>query len=289
MKDNIYHIIRKYIVITLGSIAYAAGVALFLGPNSLASGGVSGIAIIINQIIETIPTGTWLVIFNIPILAAGVWKIGFKILIPTIYSIGVSSLAMNIFQAYIPPVTMNPLLACATGGVLVAGGIGFVFRGGATTGGTDIIVKLIRLRYPHISTGAVFLFTDGAICLISGFVSGDFDKALYAGIALFIQMYVLNMVLYGSDEARIIYIISDKDAVIADRLLKELDLGATYLKGSGAYTGKDKKVLMCVVKMRTLPQAKEIVSIEDSDAFMIVTKATSVFGEGFKSHSEEEL
>lgn len=283
------NVVKNYIQVFIGSLFFAAGVALFLAPNSLASGGVSGIAIIIAHYIDVIPVGTWVIIFNIPIMIAGVWKLGFKILVPTIYALAVSTIFMNIFEAYVPPVTLNPLLACAAGGVLASAGIGFVFRGGATTGGTDIIVKLLRLKFPHVSTGTIFLFADGAICLISGLVFRDIDKALYAGIALFIQMYVLNMVLYGSDEARMVYIISEKDDIIAERLLKELDVGATYLYGNGVYTGKDKKVLMCAMKMRILPQAREIVRFTDSDAFMIVTKATSVFGEGFKSHTEEDL
>ena len=117
----------------------------------------------------------------------------------------------------------------------------------------------------------------------------DFENALYAAIALFVQMFVLNMVLYGSDEARMVYIISDRDEIIAKRLLEEIDAGATYLYGNGAYTGKDRKVLMCALKMRAVPQAREIIRQEDSDAFVIVTKATNVFGEGFKSHVEEDL
>ena len=154
---------------------------------------------------------------------------------------------------------------------------------------TDIIVKLLRLKFRHISTGAIFLFTDGMVCLASGFVFKDFDNALYAAIAVFIQMFVLNMVLYGSDEARMVYIISDRDEIIAKRLLEEIDAGATYLYGNGAYTGKDRKVLMCALKMRAVPQAREIIRQEDSDAFVIVTKATNVFGEGFKSHVEDDL
>ena len=102
-------------------------------------------------------------------------------------------------------------------------------------------------------------------------------------------MFVLNMVLYGSDEARMVYIISDRDEIIAKRLLEEIDAGATYLYGNGAYTGKDRKVLMCALKMRAVPQAREIIRQEDSDAFVIVTKATNVFGEGFKSHVEDDL
>ena len=280
---------KNYILTTVGCILYAAGVSLFLDPNELASGGVSGIAIIIGSIIDIIPTGAWVVILNVPIMIAGVWKLGAKILLPTFYALAVSSGAMMFFEYFVPPITYNPLLACVGGAVLASAGIGLVFRGGATTAGTDIIVKLLKLKFKHFSTGAIFLFTDGLVCLASGIVFGDIDKALYAGIAVFIQMNVLNMVLYGSDEARMVYIISERDEIIAKRLLEEIDAGATYLYGNGAYTGTDRKVLMCALRMRMLPQAREIVRQEDSNAFMIVTKATNVFGEGFKSHIEEDL
>ena len=281
--------VKNYCLITLGSVLYAAGVALFLDPNDLASGGVSGIAIIVNSVLDFIPTGMWVVIFNVPIMIAGVWKLGAKILLPTFFSLAVSSGAMTLFELLCPSLTENPILACVGGAVLVASGIGLVFRGGATTAGTDIIVKHLRLKFRHISTGAIFLFTDGLICLSSGLVFKNFDNALYAAIAVFIQMFVLNMVLYGSDEARMVYIISERDEIIAARLLKEIDAGATYLYGNGVYTGKDRKVLMCALKMRSVPQAREIIRQEDSDAFVIVTKATNVFGEGFKSHVEDDL
>lgn len=289
MKKAALRVLKDYALIAVGSILYAAGVALFLDPNDLASGGVSGIAIIVGEFADFITTGTWVVIINIPIMIAGVWKLGAKILLPTFFSLFVSSLAMNGFEYFVEPITDNPLLACVGGAVMVAAGIGLVFRGGATTAGTDIIVKLLRLKFKHISTGAIFLFTDGLVCLASGIVFGEADKALYAGIAVFIQMVVLNIVLYGSDEARMVYIISEHDDVIAQRLLKEVDAGATFLYGNGAYTGKDRKVLMCALRMRSVPQARDIVRQEDSDAFMIVTKATSVFGEGFKSHVEDDL
>ncbi len=282
-------ILKNYIQIIFGSLLFAAGVGLFLDPNSLAPGGVSGISIIISHFYNAIPVGTWVILINIPILAIGVWKLGFKILVPTLVALAISTTAMNIFTQYIPPLTLNPLLACAAGGVLSAAGVGFVFRGGATTGGTDIIVKLLRLKFKHIPTGTIFLFADGLVCLISGIVFKDIDKALYAGISLCISMYVLNVVLYGSDEARMVYIISEKDNVIAERLLADLDVGATYLYGCGAYTNNEKKVLMCAMKMQILPQARSLVREIDTNAFMIVTKATSVFGEGFKSHTEDDL
>jgi len=281
--------LRNYIQIIIGALMFAAGISLFLAPNSLAAGGISGVAIIIVNYIKLIPVGTWVIIFNVPIMIAGVWKLGFKILIPTIVTLAISTTAMNLFESYVNPITDDPFLAAISGGVLVATGIGLLFRGGATSGGTDIIVKLLRLKFPHISTGTTFLIADGAICLASGLVFGNIENALYAGISLFVQMFVLNMVLYGSDQARIVYIISEKDSVIAKRLLEEIDAGATYLYGCGAYTNKDKKVLMCTLRMRMLPQARDIVREEDTNAFMIVTKATGVFGEGFKSHTEEDL
>ena len=286
---KISNTLKNYSLITVGCFLYAAGVSLFLEPSHLASGGVSGIAIILNNVIDFIPVGMWVIIFNVPIMIAGVWKLGAKILLPTFYALAVSSGMMTLLEISCPPLTQNPMLACIGGAVLVAAGVGLVFRGGATTAGTDIIVKLLRLKFRHISTGAIFLFTDGLVCLASGIVFKDLDNALYAAIAVFVQMFVLNMVLYGSDEARMVYIISERDEIIAKRLLEEIDAGATYLNGNGAYTGKDRKVLMCALRMRAVPQAREIIRQEDSDAFVIVTKATNVFGEGFKSHVEDDL
>ena len=289
LKNKIPVSVRNYIQVFLGCVVFAAGIGLFLAPNNLAPGGCSGIAIIISHFIDIMPVGTWVIVINVPIILLGLWKLGFKFLIPTLIAIPLSSVAINLFSQYIGQVTKNDLLACVAGGVLVATGIGLVFRGGATTGGTDIIVKVLRTKFKHMSTGSAFLFVDGAICVTSGIVFQNVEKALFAGIALCVQMFVLNTVLYGSDEARMVYIISKNDDIIAERLLHDLDVGATYLYAKGAYTDKDKKVLMCVMRMRTLPQARALVRKIDEDAFMIVTKATSVFGEGFKSHSEEDL
>ena len=289
MNKNLARILKNYTEITIGALLYAAGVALFLDPNELASGGVSGISIIINSFFSAIPTGTWVVILNVPIIILGVWKLGARILVPTFYALFVSSGAMTLFELYVPPITQNTLLACVIGGAVASAGVGLVFRGGATTAGVDIVVKLLRLKFPHLSTGTIFLFVDGLVCIGSGLAFGDMDKALYAGIAVFIQMNVLNTVLYGSDEARMVYIISDREEEIAARLLQEVDAGATFLSGNGAYTGKNRRVLMCALRMRAVPQVREIIKQVDSEAFVIVTKATNVFGEGFKSHAEEDL
>ncbi len=287
-KKSFAENLKDFILITAGSLIFAAGISMFLDPNNLAPGGVSGIAIIINHFVP-LNAGTIIIIINVPIMILGVVKFGFRFLWTTIYAVALSSGAMEILDRTVGSLTSNLLLAAVAGGALQAIGIGLVFRGGATTGGTDIIVRIMRQRYRYIRTGTLFLIVDSMIIAASGIVFKDLDIALYAALALTVYMMVFNSVLYGGDGARLVYVISSAKEKIADRIMKELDAGATLLKGKGAYTGQDKEVLMVVLRMRSLPEARDIVREEDKNAFMIVTKATSVFGEGFKSHDEEDL
>lgn len=278
-----------YILITAGSLIFAVGVSLFLDPNDLAPGGVSGIAIIISHFWQPVNVGVIIVLLNIPIMIVGVIKFGFRFLFSSIYAVAVSSAAMEILSRTVGAVTDDRLLAAVAGGALQAIGIGMVFRAGATTGGTDIIVRLLRLKFRYLKTGTLFLVIDGVIIVVSGIVFKNLNVALYAALSLTVYMAVFNAVLYGGDGARLVYIISSSKEKIAERIMNELDAGATVLEGKGAYTGQKKEVLMVVLRMRSLPEARDIVREEDKKAFMIVSRATSVFGEGFKSHDEEDL
>lgn len=276
-----------YIVITAASFIYAASVSLFLDPNSLAPGGVTGISIIFNRI-TGLETGTWMLIINIPILAVGTWKFGWRFILSTMYCTAVTSLFTNWLTPY-GPVTVDPLLAALTGGALIAVALGLVFKTGATTGGTDIIIKLLRLRFPHLKTGYLFLITDALIVTGSAFVFKNIDVALYAGLVVLVNSLLLDLVLYGRDGAKMFYIISDCPERIAGRILEELDIGATYISGRGAYSGQEKRVILCVVKKQLSHKAEEIVRQEDPDAFLIVTSATEIFGEGYKSIFSEKI
>ncbi len=282
-------LIWDILILSLGSIIFAVGVACFLDPNSIASGGVSGIAIIITKFIDFIPTGTVIALINVPILLVGTIKFGFKFLGSTMYAVLLSSLAVNVFGEYVGPLTNDLLLASVGGSVLVGAGVGLVFRTGATTGGTDVIVKLLRLKFRHLPTGIVFGFVDGCVCLTSGIVFKNIELTIYAAISLMIASITMNKVLYGSDGARMIYIISPENKEIAKRLMDEVDVGATYMHGNGAYTGKNFDVLMVVLRAKQLPRARDVVKQIDDGAFMIVTNATSVFGQGFKEHGSEEV
>jgi uncharacterized membrane-anchored protein YitT (DUF2179 family) len=282
-------LIGDLITLTLGSVIFATGVACFLDPNSIAPGGISGVAIIITKFIDVIPTGTLIALINVPILLVGTIKFGFRFLASTMYAVLLSSVAVDTIGWLVGPLTDNLLLAAVGGAVLVGTGVGLVFRTGATTDGTDVIVKLLRTKFRHLPTGLVFGFVDGCVCLASGIVFKNIEVMIYAGIALMLQSMIMNKVLYGGDSARMIYVISDKNSDIAERLMKEVDVGATFVHGNGAYTGKDFEVLMVVMRAKLLPQARDVVKQVDDKAFMIVTNATSVFGEGFKRYDAEEV
>lgn len=288
MKHPILRNLKRFIMMTLGAIIYAFAISTIADPNSMAPGGVAGLSIILNRVIP-VQTGTLIWCFNIPILLLGLWKFGGKLILSTVYCTALLSFMTNVFDGRVPPLTNDILLAAIAGGVLMAIGIGLVFKAGSTTGGTDIIVKVLRLRFPHLKTSVLFLTLDAAVVGCSAFVFHNVDAALYAAIMVFVSSTVLDIVLYGKDSAKFIYIISDKSELIAKRLLDELNIGVTYVKGVGAYSGKDKNVIMCVVKKHIAPKTEDVVKEEDPMAFMIVTSATEIYGEGYKNLFSEKI
>ena len=279
--------VKKYVIITAAAFVYAAGVSLFTDPNNMAPGGVTGIAIILSRILP-VNTGTLIMLINIPILIFAVWKFGVGLTLSTIYATALISVFTNALAAY-GAATDDILLAALVGGTLTAVSIGVIFRAGATTGGMDIIVKALRLHFPHLKTGKIFFIADALVVTLSGIVFRDLNAALYAAISAICTSVVMDIVLYGRDEAKLLYIISSRAEEIAGRLLSDLDIGVTYIKGQGAYSGDNKRVIMCVVKKPVSPKAEEIVKQEDPDAFMIITSATEVFGEGYKSYFSERM
>lgn len=279
--------VKKYVIITVAAFLYAVGVSLFTDPNNMAPGGVTGIAIILSRVIS-VNTGTLIMLINIPILIFAVWKFGIALTVSTIYAIALISSFTNVLAPY-GAATDDILLAALVGGTLTAVSIGVIFRQGATTGGMDIIVKALRLHFPHLKTGKIFFAADALVVTLSGIVFRDLNAALYAAISAICTSAVMDIVLYGRDEARLLYIISARAETIAGRLLSDLDIGVTYIKGQGAYSGDNKRVIMCVVKKPVSPRAEEIVKQEDPDSFMIITSATEVFGEGYKSYFSERM
>ncbi len=285
-KGNIY-LLKKFAVITLASFVYGAAISLLIDPNNLAPGGISGLSVVLNRVIP-LETGTIYFLVNIPIMLLGMWKFGYKFILSTSWAILMISLSTNCFKT-IGALTSQPILASIFGGVLSAAGIGYVMRAGATTGGTDIIVKCLKLKKPHLKTGSIFLGMDIMIILTGGIVFRNVDSVLYSLISVAVTSVVLDMILYGRDEAKMIFVISNASDAITARMLKELDTGVTHLSGTGAYKKEDKQVILCVVKKQSAYRVEEIVKQEDSNAFMIITNATEIYGEGYKSYFGERL
>lgn len=277
----------RLVMALAGALIYAVGLGFFLEPNRLSAGGVAGIALLISQAVP-IGTGILILLLNIPILLLGMWKFGVRFMSMTVGVLLISSPLIDLFASW-GALTEQPLLAAMAGGALMGSGMGVLYRAGASSGGLDVLTKLLHLRFPYVKTGMIYLLLDAAIIAVTAVVFRDIDLALYAAIGILVSTYLMNIVLYGSDEARMVYIICDKPEELAEQLMKKQDRGVTLLQGYGAYSGKEKRVLLCVMRPKDLPYTRELVASCDPNAFMIVAGASAVFGEGFKAYSAEDL
>lgn len=278
--------------ITMASLLYAVGVGVFLNPNNLAPGGVSGIAIILKKIFPVLPgVGMLILIINIPIMIVGWKKFGPRFIISTSYALVISSLFIDIIPKMIDvdSVSDNPMLSSIIGGAAFGLAMGLLFRMETTTGGMDIIVKIVRGKYPHLKTGQIYLLFDIVILIASAFAFSNVEVALYAAIAIYVSTLVMDKAIYIGDEATLIYIISKKRKQIADYMMKELDVGVTFIKSKGAYSNTDGEIIMCVMRKQRLAKVRTALKETDPEAFMIVTSANEVFGEGFKSHFKADI
>ncbi len=272
--------IRNCALISVASVIYAIAISMFLNPNDIAPGGITGVAILINRFTK-IPVGTLNLILNIPIVLLGLWKFGFRFIISTLYALGLIAVLTNKFASY-GAITNDLLIASVLGGCLVAIALAMIFKAGATSGGTDIIIKILRLKWKHIKTNVFFLIMDSMVILASWIVFRDMTVAFYGGVAVVISSKVMDYWLYGSDEAKLIYIISTQPEKIKQRIMEELEITATVIQAKGAYSGDEREVLMTVMRKQMAPRAEEIVKEEDKHAFMIVSSASEIFGEGYK-------
>lgn len=279
--------IKKLFIIMIGSFLYSSGISLFLDPNEIAPGGVVGISVILSHTIGLL-TGTWYLILNIPIILIGWWRFGKKFILSSLFAIAMNSLFTNLLQTF-PVVTTNLFLASVAGSILVGTGLGLILRVGATTGGMDIIIRLIREKYPAIKTSTLFIIMDMMVVIMSGFVFKDFNIAMYAMITVVLNGKMMDYILYGSDEAKLIYIISNAKDAVVKRIIKDMNISSTILSGTGAYSRERKNVIICVVKKRYAFMLQDIVKEEDEDAFMIITNANEIYGEGYKSLKKERL
>lgn len=275
---------KIFLKIVLGCVLYALGISVFLQPNLIAPGGFSGIAVILNHITQ-IKTGTIMLILNIPVAVIGYKKLGKEFMGKTIFCVILSSIFMNIFTIFID-FEVEPLIASIYGGILIGAGIGLCFSVDSSTGGTDIITRIIRNYKPHLSLGQIMILLDIIVIILGVFVFKDINVALYAIITIYISSKLIDSVIEGPDLAKLIYIISNYNEEISLQINEKLKRGSTILYGKGAYTKTTKQVLICAVKRQQIPKIKEIASAIDRECFVIVTDVREVLGYGFKTNKE---
>lgn len=279
--------IKCYVTLTVAALIYAVAVSLFLDPNNIAPGGVTGIAILVSRFVP-VTTGTMNLLINIPIVLLGLWKFGWRFICSTMYALAAITVFINILAGY-GAVTEDLLIAAVIGGALIGSALALVFKVGATTGGADIIVKVLRTKWKHIKTNILFLTFDSMVIIASWIVFHDLTVAFYAGIAVVTTSAVMDRILYGSDEARLTYIISANPEQMKQRILDELEITATIITAKGAYSNAPKELLMVATRKQMYPKLEEIVKDEDTSAFMIVASANEIYGEGYKDITKEKI
>lgn len=288
MKKRIWKEILWAGTTAIGSALFALGFAMFLIPNDINTGGISGLAMILRELLGFGSIGTLTLLMNIPLFLIGGLKIGKRFFAGSLIGMVVSSVLMDLF-ALIPFATPEPLIGGLYGGVLCGAGLGLVFMAGASTGGSDILVRLLKKRYRNLPIGSISMMFDALVVLLTGLVFRDISKALYSGVVVFVCGQVIDAVVYRFDYSRVALIISKEHEKIAKAISDQLDRGATYLHGAGSYTHQNIEVVLVVVRKGQLAELKELVMDIDENAFVIVQEAHQVLGDGFAHYSPDSL
>lgn len=278
--SKISSILKALFFTLIGSLLYSVALSLFFDPNHIAPGGLSGVAILIHTFLP-VPTGTILFLLNVPLFFLAWRSLGKHFLVFTLVAVIFTSNFTNVFSAF-APITSDRLLASIIGGLIIAVAVAMLFHVGACTGGIDIVVKLVQKKKPHMKSGQIFLYFDLLIVLCSILVFGNVESGLYSAISVYVSSKLLDYILYGPEDAKLVYIISERNEQICDYLLHELDVGATFLTGKGAYAKHDFSILLCAMKKSSLHIAIRDIKQLDEHSFMIVSSANEIWGRGYR-------
>ena len=274
--------------IITGCALFGAGFAMFLEPNDLNAGGISGLAMMLVHLLGFGSVGIFTMLMNLPLFIVGGIKVGRKFFVGSLAGMAASSVLLDAFSLLPHPDT-EPLLAALYGGLLCGIGLGIVFSVGASTGGSDIIVRLLKLKYENVPIGTINIIFDATVVILTGLVFWDVSKALYSGVTIFVSGQVIDAVVYRFDYSKVAMIISSEHERIAREIGLKLDRGATYLNGEGSYSGNEMKVVLTVVKKQQVAELKRLVMEIDANAFVVVQEAHQVLGEGFSRYSNDSL
>lgn len=278
-----------WIVATIfGSAVFALGFSLFLQPNDMNAGGISGLAMVFVEVTGLGSVGLLSILINLPLFLLGGLKIGRRFFVGSLLGMLLSSVLIDAFS-FISMPAVEPLIGVLYGGVLCGFGLGVVFVCGTSTGGSDILVRLLKLKYRNVPIGQISLCFDAIVVALTGLVFQDITKALYTGVTVFVTSKVIDAVVYRFDYSKVALIISHEYQAIAEAIGTRLDRGATYLHGEGTYSHRETKVVLAAVKKQQLAELKELVMQIDPNAFVIVQEAHQVLGDGFSRYHKHSL
>ena len=280
--------LKRYGLITVACALYALGFNWFFVPNHFTVGGFTGVAQIINHFLPMLPVGTIALVLNIPLFILGWQKIGRDLLISSLYATAVSSLMIDVLSSIHTFSPMDPSLACIYGGIVTGIGCGLLLHESATTGGTEMAARLLKLKFQGLSIGSLCLGLDVAVTIGYALCFRDMTRAMYGVVALYILSLLIDRVVYGPNASKVAYIISEQYEAITQKLL-QLDRGVTLLDGKGAWSGQEKRIILCAFGRRHFIPIKKLVQSIDPDAFVIVCDAHEVLGEGFGQYDPTGL
>lgn len=283
-RDNVVFTLK----IAVGCALFALGFDMFLEPNGLNAGGISGLAMVFVHVTKLGSIGLITILINLPLFAISGFKIGKKFVFGSLIGMLASSLLLDA-MALIPSPDTEPLVGALYGGVLCGVGLGLVFSVGASTGGSDIVVRLLKMKWRNTPIGSISMGFDLIVAVLTGLIFQDISRTLYSGIAIFVTGVVLDAVVYRFDYSKVVIIVSKHNKEIADGISRKLDRGVTYLDGEGYYSGNQTKVILSVVKRQQLAELKQLVVDIDSEAFIIVQEAHQVLGDGFSRYTKDSL
>ena len=285
---NLWHKFGWIVATVVGSAIFALGFSMFLEPNDMSAGGISGLALVFVELTGIGTVGTISILINLPLFVLGGLKIGKRFFAGSMLGMLLSSVMIDGFSIFAIR-DLDPLLAVLYGGVICGLGLGVVFMSGTSTGGSDILVRLLKLRYRNVPIGQISMTFDAVVVLLTGLVFRDVSKALYTGVTVYLCGKVIDGVVYNFDYSKVALIISDAHEEIALQIGLQLDRGATYLLAEGSYSHNPKKVVLAAVKKQQLAELKELVVNIDPNAFIIVQEAHQVLGDGFSRYTKDSL
>ena len=286
MDRKVLKKLLNYLMILVGGFIYAVGFQFFMYPNAIVSGGITGIAMILNTF-TGFPVGMMVIVLNIPLFVISWRHFGLDFMLGSLAGVAISSVFVDLLATTGIVLTNEPMLGAIIGGVIKGAGLGAIYYVGATTGGIDIVAKMMRQRYSQINFGTMILIMDSLIIIIYAAVLGNYESAMYSVIAMFVVSKVIDLVLYGFDTSSLCYIISENSEDLIQSIISgPIQRGVTILEGEGAYSHRQKHVIMCVIKRTQIAQLRRLVKSIDENAFFIVADVNNVFGKGFESISE---